>query len=773
MGIIKVDINQLNSMMSEAETIQSYFASKGSTFAGNSADKLTPYLAKVRVHYAQISYNINNVKKYLEEFKEELEKVENKLGEGKALQSDVNITNTVMPLGKVTLSSNAIFAMTYKNANGETVDINFDYEYDYRSFEREFYSRKEYDLTNAVVASQAAQDLNTLAFLEGMGNSVEGIYDGAMGALAKACSIFGYEEGAEKLAKHIEKDISKDVYDKLVRTAGLDSYANPYSTQTDIASMGGNIAGTVLISYLTGLGVAKAFGVGTTAARVANSLIGAGRQALTDAGTGIEIALQRGANLREALKAGELDAATGAIIGAITGNFDALARGAGNSGSLGKILGYSLASGGVSAMEPVMNEATHTAIYHYDDSKSYWNNFKSNFVSDGVLTQMAMVGVMGTLGTLSNGLRQFNPKSKGLDVTPEMQKTDLDSVEELLKANSKFANQVETNAKTFKNDILSKTSQYTDPLQRARAMYIELNQRLHFDFDDRYHTNDVRGEREAQNFNFDTINDRNTVMCVEWSKLYRELLIDAGFDPDQVKIDRQFNSKGEPNHGWVNVRLGDYTIIADSTSGFYFGPDSAVDFAKCKIGAPTEGFAILPSKYFDGSDSLETKRLARLSYRSELNSSFAESDKLLRSIDSEIGYANGTGQYWSEDIKKLNEQFKNNSALKSAFGENYELEISKEIIKNGIPSNLDGYETFIYFQTLKDNIFPIHTSNHFNNGIEHVYNPDGIVEPLTIFKSKENNTFFVYSQSYGIISANSEAQLDFFIDQLPKPPKLN
>ncbi len=404
MSAIKVDTNSLQACIDDITTTKKYYAGKVSTFSGSfgGGGNLGGYLTQVRNNYQGIVNNLDKVINYIKEYKTDIENIEN----------NTNFSGSTSGISTTRMQGSTV--------NGISKSVLFDLgvsydgtDYNYKDTYNQLLSMKDYKEAGKWWANAS---ICGLSFLEGMGNVVEGLVDGGGWLVSGACSILGFDETAEKVGNFVKKDISKDLYYDAVRATGLDRYADPNGTAANIASIAGNVVGNVALSYLTGLGIANVFGVGTNAASIANSIVNAGRRALTDSGIGMEIALQRGASLKEAQTAAGLDAVIGSAIGVISGQLDADVRLYGVNGNLGKVLGFSMASGGVSAIEPLLNDVNHTGVYHYDKSKSYWDNFKTNFVNDGVATQMLMAGGMGSLGTLSNGIKQYSNYSKNIKI---------------------------------------------------------------------------------------------------------------------------------------------------------------------------------------------------------------------------------------------------------------------------------------------------------------------------------------------------------------------
>ncbi len=118
----------------------------------------------------------------------------------------------------------------------------------------------------------------------------------------------------------------------------------------------------------------------------------------------------------------------------------------------------------------------------------------------------------------------------------------------------------------------------------TRYIYLRLGEL--FDFDARYYFANLQEKMAMLSNKLDKENiTKNTLICTEWSHLYKSLLQDYGID---AHIINKYFSDGT-RHNFVEIELEDYLIHADF-SGIN------LDYVDMKFGLPTNDFYILKNE---------------------------------------------------------------------------------------------------------------------------------------------------------------------------------
>lgn len=410
----------LSDCVKELDNEVRYYSNKKSTFSSSNFGyntKLNNYLSKIQATYTNISTNIKTVADILKDYSSDVEALENnfsnhygyiKIGDVSACANRYkNIIKKIYldddPLFKISASYNG------SNIGPAWNDPNL--------------KSKEFGANLAICG---------LAFTEGILNVAEMIGDGGALLVSGASSLLGNDEFASKIGDFIKNDWSKELYYNTVSKTGLDKYGDPNSTAANISSMVGTMAGTIALSVATGGIASSIFGVSSTAAAV-TTMTGRGiTMALSNAGGEAETSLKNGASIKSAQSVGVEGAFIGAAAGIISGGLDDSARVAGATmGKLGlsKIVGYSAASFGIGASEPLINLGFHTYSYRNDKDLTFFENLKKNAREDNLLFSMLLAGGMNAGGTFFNGLGGI--KTYNLNVTQELPKFDLNATEEM------------------------------------------------------------------------------------------------------------------------------------------------------------------------------------------------------------------------------------------------------------------------------------------------------------------------------------------------------
>lgn len=241
----------------------------------------------------------------------------------------------------------------------------------------------------------------------------------------------------------------------------------------------------------------------------------------------------------------------------------------------------------------------------------------------------------------------------------------------------------------LKRIILDSTDSSYNEIQKFRKIYIELNKRTNYDVDF------VLGDEETKKAilkkftTFDNLNGSN-VVCKGWSELYAEALVEAGIDPNRVRVVKAQNAR----HWWVEIDMGDSIIRADATDAFL----GSTDLANCKFGDSTNGFLILSKENSGFRISNDTLR-----NHPEI---LKKSNDYFRDVDKSIDYVKDSG-YFTESVTKLKKAFSNETSP-------YD-----DIIKQGdflkgnvhrfmdmdIPKNMNGYDAFAYYRKFSNALF--------------------------------------------------------------------
>ncbi len=309
----------------------------------------------------------------------------------------------------------------------------------------------------------------------------------------------------------------------------------------------------------------------------------------------------------------------------------------------------------------------------------------------------------------------------------------------------------------LKADILKKTEHIFDAFGKARALYIELGKSLNYDMNYRYGNRVVEDILKNQNVTFATLNAEHKVICKGWAELYRELLIESGFDERDVTI------KGN-GHYWVEIAMGDNILIADATDNM----DSGIDLAFIKAGMATKGFILMPKTY-------SGIRLNIMYKQGTLTDSVLDSyNKSLLRIDKNIGYAIEKG-YLIDQLNKSKRLFGNAKLFDKIFKKNDTKETIREFMNRPIPENMDGYEVFAYYKTVFKNILSEeqYANLRFQN-LEHEIPSDGLyvleknIESVFVMSyTNEDGTVtrYAYSKNIGFHVLEGEDAFGEFLEK--------
>ena len=282
---------------------------------------------------------------------------------------------------------------------------------------------------------------------------------------------------------------------------------------------------------------------------------------------------------------------------------------------------------------------------------------------------------------------------------------------------------------SLKNSLLNSVENINDPLLKTRKLYIELNKKLHYDMNF-FKADDVtKSQILNKTTTFENIGKGNKVICKGWSELFRELLIDSGFDEKNVRI----NTSGI--HRWVEVDLGNgYIIHADATEAI----NNSIDLATCKAGFGTSGFICINNETGNWSGVRPKSIVESESNKNIINSN----NQLLLEIDQYLGYAGNEG-YFADEVIKAKKLF----GISRKFSDKMVERQLDAIFNIEIPPNIDGYEVFVYYKKISDNLFGSN-NNPITLSTLYLKTDDGI-EPIN-YMSDGSRRFQLYSTSFGI-----------------------
>lgn len=290
------------------------------------------------------------------------------------------------------------------------------------------------------------------------------------------------------------------------------------------------------------------------------------------------------------------------------------------------------------------------------------------------------------------------------------------------------------NEYNLKQYLLNQVSNITDPVARARVLYMELNKLVHYDADFIAGSKDAKQQiYDAQdNVSLDSLEVNQRVVCKGWANLYYDLLIEAGFDSANVKL-LVSDSNYSLAHKWVEIDLGDSIIIADATDAIY----NSIDLVSAKTGLATNGFLYLPSSW---SGTMIKEAIAKHQLTDEILENNKES---LLQLDKYLGYANENG-YFDEQLKASKELFGGSKLFQKIMKGLSPQTIIDRVLHLEVPSNLDGYEAFAYYKRILTNLFG--DSIKFGYGTKYWQNGTSI-EPIFVLDYQINSSSYIYAYS--------------------------
>lgn len=220
--------------------------------------------------------------------------------------------------------------------------------------------------------------------------------------------------------------------------------------------------------------------------------------------------------------------------------------------------------------------AGDTPFRAWVDSLTTDKSFAEAFEERGGWTSVKVSTAVGLIGSLGGEVNDFV---------------------KIKNTNKKLKNVLENldfNKKNLVEGIIDTIPKELDDLSKMRMIYLKLNQSV--SYSDAYYAMSLnkplyhKEMSEIFNKSFDIRNmETNSIICSNWSEIYRDLLEKAGIEPSKIKI-------CGIGHKYVTVDLGKGKIlIADGTQNI----GELTDITNSKFGQSTDGYIITTQKELD------------------------------------------------------------------------------------------------------------------------------------------------------------------------------
>ena len=341
--------------------------------------------------------------------------------------------------------------------------------------------------------------------------------------------------------------------------------------------------------------------------------------------------------------------------------------------------------------------------------------------------------------------------------TTQYKPTELSpKVQELL---NKIRSRSPINAQNMKYEIMKTAEGLQDPILIAKKLYNELNKRVNYNVDYMDMAfGDVLPSAAMDIYmkplSFNSL-DSNQVICKGWSELYTELLIEAGYKPEQIRI---LGGSKIGSHKWVSIDLGNgYSIVADATNAI----KGKTDLYNCKIGETSQGFLVV------SSDIIDQKIASPIHfykwYESQPNGPeyLAQMQDYIKNIDTHISYSDQ-----STKIQRAQKLFSDDGLVSEIMMESPESYLATNILNNPIsPSTgIDGLEAFVYYRNAIRNILGKNNSGIIENELYKPKNSSNYESVNVITINADNGPIYqIYSKNTGQIIIDSKEQFLEFI----------
>ena len=313
----------------------------------------------------------------------------------------------------------------------------------------------------------------------------------------------------------------------------------------------------------------------------------------------------------------------------------------------------------------IPKQASQTEVSDTTNIKEYSNNIKMNDLDlNTMLTRMNTIanlmqsndydaykanpkGHINHLYWNHLEMEYANLRSKVEQYSQTKIENEMDNHENNFK--NQHINSTDFDGISLKNSILKEMPKNLNDLEKARYLYLKLNEAVNYDEDYIISKSTVTYH---QRINFNNMQS-NQVICKSWSSLYYDILMDAGFDASRVKISGRTNTGV---HKWVEIDFGsDGILIADGTNLF----SGMTDLTRAKSGMPTQGFFLNKGELIKNWYSLKNADFVK-----EKNRNMSEQ---LRCVDTSLGYTQ-EGMYFQEVLEQLKNDFKDPNLVSQVLG---------------------------------------------------------------------------------------------------------
>ena len=238
----------------------------------------------------------------------------------------------------------------------------------------------------------------------------------------------------------------------------------------------------------------------------------------------------------------------------------------------------------------------------------------------------------------------FSQKTIDYDRMRELNKTIDKMDREILNSKS------EQNIDTIKGSILSKITPEMSDLEKARLIYIELGKKIDYSSLYRYairnkESNELYESEYNKQLTVADLESDPNVICATWAQVYSEMLIEAGFDPkslilQRLKVDAEGSNNVFNSHVALYVMLDDGSVILPDMTI----PIKQADLYNVKAGNNTTGFLLftkeqqelLSKDYELWSDYLEETGVRDTLYYPQIESLKGETPVLSKIVENTI-----------------------------------------------------------------------------------------------------------------------------------------
>ena len=288
------------------------------------------------------------------------------------------------------------------------------------------------------------------------------------------------------------------------------------------------------------------------------------------------------------------------------------------------------------------------------------------------------------------------------------------------------------NEKQLKEQVLDKVASIEEEDLKSKAIYEELNKRVHYDMNFQIGDNNTKQAIINQNITADNVPANNAVVCKGWSELYCDLLQEEGIDAKVVK------SNGR-NHYWVEINLKNGESIAADATDLIGGQ---TDLVNSKVGNHSSGFIFINEQQ-KGTDPRDIFVLPW-------------SEDRINEMDKKLGYATDDGYRFDHINTKLEDMFDSSFYDKLYRNSNDNSDVN--LIKNtSIPSGMDGLEAYGYYQNIDRSLVELDYNELLYRKVDSGYE---VVNYVSV-----DDYHQIYSDSLGRVKFNTEQEYENFCKQ--------